>query len=311
LSAPTIRRAQPADLDAAARLFTGYLRFYGKDTPEARARDFIAERLARQDSVFLLAEASSGEAIGFTQLYPAFASLSLAPSWILNDLYVDPPARGLGAGEALMQAARDVALHNGAAELMLQTARDNAVAQQLYEKLGWLRDDEFLVYTLDSKKIGSEPYFLHLAGGFHAGGLPARLRLPRRRGTRPACVRYQRHSSQATSVKLAAPSASFIPLSLSIGDSTPAIREFDSSPTKACIDEAEPRMFGIQVQDGDGQDREHQRDAEGAEHGRQHRQGSSAAAPASCSRCCTAPTAAEQEADVGQRTPLTWPPSAR
>ena len=147
MSPVSIRRAGPADLDAAARLFTGYLRFYEKATPEADARVFIGERLAKQDSVFYLAEAE-GTALGFTQLYPAFASLSLAPSWILNDLYVAPGARGRGVGEALMQAARDLAVATGAAELMLQTARSNATAQRLYEKLGWVRDDEFLVYTL-------------------------------------------------------------------------------------------------------------------------------------------------------------------
>ena len=146
-----IRRAGPADLDAAARLFTGYLCFYEKATPESQARAFIGERLAKQDSVFYLAEIG-GEALGFTQLYPAFASLSLAPSWILNDLYVEPSARGRGVGEALMAAARQLALSNGAAELMLQTARTNATAQRLYEKLGWVRDDEFLVYTLVPKK---------------------------------------------------------------------------------------------------------------------------------------------------------------
>jgi GNAT superfamily N-acetyltransferase len=150
MSPVSIRRAGPADLDAAARLFTGYLRFYEKATPEADARVFIGERLAKQDSVFYLAE-SQGEALGFTQLYPAFASLSLAPSWILNDLYVEPAARGRGVGEALMDAARTLALSNGAAELMLQTARTNATAQRLYEKLGWIRDDEFLVYTLAPK----------------------------------------------------------------------------------------------------------------------------------------------------------------
>ena len=143
-----IRRAGPADLDAAARLFTGYLRFYEKAAPESEVRVFIGERLAKQDSVFYLAEAD-GQALGFTQLYPAFASLSLAPSWILNDLYVEPSARGRGVGEALMAAARELALSNGAAELMLQTARTNATAQRLYEKLCWVRDDEFLVYTLN------------------------------------------------------------------------------------------------------------------------------------------------------------------
>jgi ribosomal protein S18 acetylase RimI-like enzyme len=147
----SIRRAGPSDLDLAVRLFTGYLRFYEKSTRESETREFIGERLARQDSVFYLAEAN-GVALGFTQLYPAFASLSLAPSWILNDLYVEPEARGRGVGEALMDAARELALSSGAAELMLQTARTNTTAQRLYEKLGWLRDDEFLVYTLDPKK---------------------------------------------------------------------------------------------------------------------------------------------------------------
>ena len=37
---------------------------------------------------------------------------------------------------------------NGAAEIFLQTARDNVTAQRLYERLGYQRDDEFLVYTL-------------------------------------------------------------------------------------------------------------------------------------------------------------------
>ena len=150
MSAVAIRRAGPADLDAAAALFTGYLHFYGKDTTESAARAFIGARLARQDSVFLLAEFDDA-ALGFTQLYPAFASLSLSPSWILNDLFVDPRARGRGVGEALMRAARGLARTSGAAELMLQTARDNAVAQRLYEREGWKRDEEFLVYTLDPR----------------------------------------------------------------------------------------------------------------------------------------------------------------
>jgi len=151
MSAVAIRRAASGDIDAAVRLFSGYLRFYEKPVVEAAVRTFVSERLARLDSVFFLAEIE-GRAVGFTQLYPAFASLSLAPSWILNDLYVEPEARGAGVGEALMEAARELAVGNGAAELMLQTARTNATAQRLYEKLGWVRDDEFLVYTLVPKK---------------------------------------------------------------------------------------------------------------------------------------------------------------
>ena len=146
---PTLRveRAGSAQLDAATALFQGYLRFYGKCHDEVRSRAFVAARLEQRDSVFLLAW-DGGCAVGFTQLYPAFASLSLAPSWILNDLYVEPDARGRGVATALMGAARQLAVGNGAAEIFLQTARDNDQARALYERLGYALDEEFLVYTL-------------------------------------------------------------------------------------------------------------------------------------------------------------------
>ena len=142
-----VQRADVGQLEPASRLFEAYLQFYQKSVPADAARGFIEARLRNRDSVILLAWLDAA-AVGFMQLYPSFASLSLAPSWILNDLYVDKAARGNGVGEALMQAARELGLATGAAEIFLQTARDNATAQRLYERLGYQRDDEFLVYTL-------------------------------------------------------------------------------------------------------------------------------------------------------------------
>lgn len=149
-----VRRATLAEIDAAARLFQGYLRFYEKTVEADAARRFIQDRLHKQDSVIFLAWLDA-EALGFVQLYPCFASLSLAPSWVLNDLYVDPSARGHGVGEALMEAARQLGMDTGAAEIFLQTARSNATAQRLYQRLGYQRDDEFLVYTLSLPKATS------------------------------------------------------------------------------------------------------------------------------------------------------------
>ena len=142
-----VERAGVAQLEPTLKLFQGYLHFYRKPVVPVLVRHFIEDRLRNQDSVIFLAWRDDA-AVGFMQLYPSFASLSLAPSWILNDLYVEPSARGHGVGEALMQAARDLGLANGAAEIFLQTARDNETAQRLYERLGYQRDDEFLVYTL-------------------------------------------------------------------------------------------------------------------------------------------------------------------
>ena len=147
IPAPRVERAGISQIEPAIELFEGYLRFYRKPAPRDAVREFIEARLRRRDSVIFLAWLDDS-ALGFVQLYPSFASLSLAPSWILNDLYVDPLARGRGVGEALMQAARELGIANGAAEIFLQTARDNVTAQRLYERLGYQRDDEFLVYTL-------------------------------------------------------------------------------------------------------------------------------------------------------------------
>jgi GNAT superfamily N-acetyltransferase len=147
-----ITRATPDDVDTLLPLFAGYLRFYGKPVDETRIHDFLSGRIGYQESVvFLARDADTGEALGFVQLYPAFASLSQARSWILNDLFVAESARGRGISKLLMEAARDLAVKTQACELFLQTARDNVVAQSLYTSLGWVRDDHFLVYTLEPK----------------------------------------------------------------------------------------------------------------------------------------------------------------
>ena len=148
--APVIRRAGASDLDAATRLFEGYQAFYGREHPAGAARAFLAERFDKRDSVVLLAWRADA-AVGFVQLYPSFASLSLAPSWILNDLFVEPSSRGRGVARALMEAVRQLARESGAAEVLLQTARDNAEARALYQSLGYRLDEHFLVYTLDPR----------------------------------------------------------------------------------------------------------------------------------------------------------------
>ena len=146
----TITRATESDVDALLPLFRGYLRFYHRPDDAAPARAFLEARIRNGESVVFLAHVD-GDAAGFVQLYPAFASTRLQRSWILNDLFVAEAARGRGVSKALMDAARKLGVETGACEMMLQTARTNTVAQSLYSSLGWVRDDDFLVYNLDPR----------------------------------------------------------------------------------------------------------------------------------------------------------------
>ncbi|MBT9531731.1 MAG: GNAT family N-acetyltransferase [Pseudomonas sp.] len=137
-----------ADLDALVPLFAGYLQFYQVPRSATEIHAFLLERLQRGDAQLFIARDEQGMAQGFTQLYPLQSSLSLAPAWLLSDLFVLPSARRQGVGEALMNAARAYAEASGACGLQLETAKTNLAGQALYERLGYVRDELYLTYWL-------------------------------------------------------------------------------------------------------------------------------------------------------------------
>ena len=146
-SAPSIRRAVAADVDALAPLFDAYRRFYEQPGDLLLASAFLHERLERGESVILVAE-SEGQLLGFCQLYPTWCSVEASRIFVLYDLYVDDGARRGGVGRQLMLAAQAFGREAGAVRLDLSTARTNTRAQALYESLGWQRDEVFLTYNL-------------------------------------------------------------------------------------------------------------------------------------------------------------------
>jgi len=145
---PTIGLATAADADRVAPLFDAYRQFYGLPPDLRLCRQYLAERLARDESVVLLAGEADGTALGFVQMYPGFSSLAAARTYVLYDLFVDPAARQRGVGRRLMEAAAEEARRRGAVSLVLSTAKTNHPAQRLYESLGWVRDEEFYEYNL-------------------------------------------------------------------------------------------------------------------------------------------------------------------
>lgn len=149
-----VRTADADDLEAVAALFDQYRTFYGKPADIDLARAFIGERMHKAESVILVADIPTGPLAGFVQLYPSFSSVSAARIYVLNDLFVGRAHRCRGVGRLLLEAAHRFAQQAGAHGLSLSTAISNHPAQALYESLAWVRDREFLHYTL---AIGSTP----------------------------------------------------------------------------------------------------------------------------------------------------------
>lgn len=153
-----IIQATLGDLGAIAPLFDRYRVFYQQPSDLAAARSFIEQRLTQADSVIFLAKAERRDrseqrddstAMGFTQLYPSFSSVSLRPIWVLNDLYVEAAYRQQGVAMALMAAAENYARQSGAVRVTLSTQVENHAAQALYTSRGYQRDQAFHHYALE------------------------------------------------------------------------------------------------------------------------------------------------------------------
>lgn len=141
-----IKRAGTADLEALLPLVRAYREFYGRPGDAAREREFMRGHLERGTSIVFVAHI--GETLaGFTQLFPTYNTVRLAPALILEDIFVEPHRRGSGVATALLERAVHYARETGAAGMFLETAHDNLTAQRVYERNGWTREERFYKYN--------------------------------------------------------------------------------------------------------------------------------------------------------------------
>jgi GNAT superfamily N-acetyltransferase len=139
------RQAVLADLDRVARLFDLYRQFYNQPSDIPAATAFLRDRLNHGESVIFIAEQGS-DAVGFTQLYPSYSSVSMARVFILNDLFVAAHMRRHGVGAKLLKAATAYGQAMGAVRVSLNTDVRNTAAQATYEALGWVQDRTYFTY---------------------------------------------------------------------------------------------------------------------------------------------------------------------
>lgn len=140
-----IVQADLSHVEAVAEVFNAYRQYYGQQSDLEGAKRFLAERIVNQESVIFLALANN-QPLGFTQLYPMFSSVSMRRSWTLNDLYVKENIRSKGIGKALLGTAQNFITEQGHKGLLLETTPDNTKAQGLYERLGWVREENYFYY---------------------------------------------------------------------------------------------------------------------------------------------------------------------
>ncbi len=131
-----VRSIKPGDEADWRRLWTGYLQFYQTSVPEAVYASTFARLLGDdpQDFSALVAEAD-GTLLGLTHYLFHRHAWRIENVCYLQDLYVDPAARGLGLGRKLIEAVYARADAAGAPQVYWLTQDFNTQARQLYDRI--------------------------------------------------------------------------------------------------------------------------------------------------------------------------------
>lgn len=134
---PTIiRPLRPEDEAEWRRLWTGYLAFYQTSVAEAVYVSTFARLLGddRHDFSALVAEVE-GRLLGLTHYLFHRHAWKVENVCYLQDLYVDPEARGTGLGRKLIEAVYARADAAGAPAVYWLTQDFNHAARQLYDRI--------------------------------------------------------------------------------------------------------------------------------------------------------------------------------
>lgn len=139
-----IRPPIPQDEAHWRELWAGYVAFYRGEVPEVVTADLWAQLVRGEGPVRGLVAVGDDGLVGFATFLFHPSTWSLKPSCYLEDLFVDPQARGSGAGKALILAVETVAKKAGAFRLYWHTQEFNAPARSLYDTL--VNRSSFIVY---------------------------------------------------------------------------------------------------------------------------------------------------------------------
>ena len=143
-----IRPAREDEIEELLPLMRAYCDFYESSPSDqgviAMARTLISD--PSQGAVFIARE--DGRAIGFATLDWKWSMLKGARIGYLEDLFVDPDARGHGTADALIEACADRCRELGMPALEWLTAPDNHRAQKVYNRTG-AESDTYVEYDLE------------------------------------------------------------------------------------------------------------------------------------------------------------------
>lgn len=148
-----VRPAVAADAAPLSELVRGLLVHEGKSRIAHVTPAAVADWLGGPDPVFeALVAILEDVPVGYLAFYRAFSLYKGQSVFLIENLYVAEPARGLGAGRALMAAAAREARRRGFPRLELNVSEGNTHAKRFYRGIGLAAPGEE-VYRMEEEAI--------------------------------------------------------------------------------------------------------------------------------------------------------------
>ena len=140
-----IRPISQNDKTRWLELFKQYIEFY-KSRLSNEQYELTWQRINSEYNMHGFLAEKDGQIIGLAHYIFRPDTWEVADFCYLEDLYVDPKARGVGIGRALIKAVEQIAIEKGSKRLYWTTAEDNDVARKLYDKLAVVDKVMYKIY---------------------------------------------------------------------------------------------------------------------------------------------------------------------
>ena len=149
-----IRQATVEDSALILRFVTE-LAIYEKAENEviATKSDIESSLFASDSSTKAVICSINNEPIGFAVYFFNYSTWLGKHGLYLEDLYVSPQYRGIGAGKALLKHLAEIALSNNCGRFEWSVLDWNEPAIQLYQSIGAKPQDEWVGYRLTGKAL--------------------------------------------------------------------------------------------------------------------------------------------------------------
>jgi ribosomal protein S18 acetylase RimI-like enzyme len=139
------RTASAADVDLLVNL---EVRFYaGENYPfdAAEARTLLVRLLHEPQRGRVFVAVRGSELVGYLILTFCYSMEFHGINAIVDELYIQPDARGLGLGKRALALAETTCIEMGIRALHLEVERRNTTAQELYRSRGFKDHDRYLM----------------------------------------------------------------------------------------------------------------------------------------------------------------------